>query len=74
VCVTARCREVSAMLRLTAIACLLACAHALTTEERDARKKAVRMKTTRQLKEIFDELSIPVGIAQRRRPPVAIAR
>ena len=40
------------------IACLLSAVHGRTAEEKDAMKKSIRMKTTRQLKEIFDELEI----------------
>lgn len=40
------------------VVCLLGLSQGLTTEEREARKKAIRMKTSRQLKEIFKELGI----------------
>ena len=39
-------------------ACLLLPVHSRTAEEKDAMKKSIRMKTTRQLKEIFNELEI----------------
>ena len=37
---------------------LLSPVHGRTAEEKESMKKAIRMKTTRQLKEIFDELEI----------------
>ena len=40
------------------VACLFSTVHGRTAEEKDAMKKSIRMKTTRQLKEIFDELDI----------------
>ena len=40
------------------LACLLACGFARTQEEKEQTQKAIRMKTTRQLKEIFEELGI----------------
>lgn len=43
---------------LLALFALLALADARTSEEKEAMNKAIRMKTSRQLKEIFDELSI----------------
>ena len=45
-------------LLLLLLACLLACGVARTQEEKDTMQKAIRMKTTRQLKEIFEELGI----------------
>ena len=45
-------------LRLLFLALLLSPAAGITEAERNAKKKAIRMKTTRQLKEIFDELGI----------------
>ena len=41
-------------MRLFALLCLLAAATARTTAEKEEAQKAIRMKTTRQLKEIFD--------------------
>lgn len=45
-------------LLLLLLACLLACGLARTQEEKEKMQKAIRMKTTRQLKEIFEELGI----------------
>ena len=56
------CRQMSttkmwrAMLLLAA--CLLSPVHGRTAEDKESMKKAIRMKTTRQLKEIFEELEI----------------
>ena len=41
-------------MRLFALLCLLAAVSARTTAEKEEAQKAIRMKTTRQLKEIFD--------------------
>ena len=45
-------------MRLFALLCLLAAASARTTAEKEEAQKAIRMKTTRQLKEIFDGAGI----------------
>jgi len=49
-------------MRRPLLACVLAalvlCTDGRTTEEKEAKQKAIRMRTSRQLKEIFDDLSI----------------
>ena len=61
------------MLRRLALVALLLCAARGADEE--ARRKAVRMRTTRQLKEIFDELDIPhAGLDKEVRTPRRHAR
>ena len=52
-------------MRLFALLCLLAAASARTTAEKEEAQKAIRMKTTRQLKEIFDGAGIDyTGLAK----------
>ena len=46
------------MLRTACVLVFFALAAGRTSEEKEAMQKAIRMKTSRQLKEIFDELGV----------------